>query len=211
MPGRSLRSAHRCGPGSKSEAEVPQPRRHRYVRRWPVPAAPFPRSKRYGVTHHSRGILDHRRNRGSPDSHRPDRHGSVACQPDRGVRGRTRSRRRPGLDGAPCAPLSQVSRSHDSIPFDALLQEPEQETAAPLSAEEGQQVVVDLILECVGQTVRCTGVVDVLRVLDEPSRFMGESSTGTIWSSSPCRSSVGTSIFLRSSVKSVSENALMHS
>lgn len=89
------------------------------------------------------------------------------------MRGRTRSRRRPGLDGAPCAPLSQVSRSHDSIPFDALLQEPEQETAAPLSAEEGQQVVVDLILECVGQTVRCTGVVDLLHVLDEASRFTG--------------------------------------
>src|SRR5947199_5721114 len=34
---------------------------------------------------------------------------------------------------------------------------------------------------------------------------------GTIWSSSPCRISVGTSNFLRSSVKSVSENALMQS
>src|SRR4029077_10997276 len=36
-----------------------------------------------------------------------------------------------------------------------------------------------------------------------------ESAIGTIWSSSPCRTSVGTSIFLRSSVRSVSENALM--
>src|SRR6266850_5736219 len=36
-----------------------------------------------------------------------------------------------------------------------------------------------------------------------------ESAIGTIWSSSPCRISVGTSIFLRSSVRSVSENALM--
>src|SRR5882762_3972699 len=32
---------------------------------------------------------------------------------------------------------------------------------------------------------------------------------GTIWSSSPCMTSVGTSNFLRSSWKSVSENALM--
>ena len=36
-----------------------------------------------------------------------------------------------------------------------------------------------------------------------------EAAIGTIWSSSPCRISVGTSIFLRSSVRSVSENALM--
>src|SRR5882724_7676683 len=36
-----------------------------------------------------------------------------------------------------------------------------------------------------------------------------ESAIGTIWSSSPCRTSAGTSIFLRSSVRSVSENALM--
>src|SRR5262249_32555547 len=38
-----------------------------------------------------------------------------------------------------------------------------------------------------------------------------ESANGTIWSSSPCRISVGTSIAFRSSVKSVSENALMQS
>ncbi len=37
------------------------------------------------------------------------------------------------------------------------------------------------------------------------------SSIGTIWSSSPCMTKVGTSIALRSSVKSVSEKALMHS
>src|ERR1035438_5351512 len=35
--------------------------------------------------------------------------------------------------------------------------------------------------------------------------------TGTIWSSSPCMMRVGTSNFLRSSVKSVSENAWMQS
>ena len=34
---------------------------------------------------------------------------------------------------------------------------------------------------------------------------------GTIWSSSPCRIRVGTLIIFRSSVKSVSENALMQS
>src|SRR5215467_2747596 len=34
-----------------------------------------------------------------------------------------------------------------------------------------------------------------------------ESAMGTIWSSSPCSTSVGTSNFFRSSVKSVSENA----
>src|SRR5882724_7633579 len=39
--------------------------------------------------------------------------------------------------------------------------------------------------------------------------FLAESFTGTIWSSSPCMTRVGTSIFLRSSVKSVSEKALM--
>src|SRR5439155_10418411 len=36
-----------------------------------------------------------------------------------------------------------------------------------------------------------------------------ESAIGTIWSSSPCRIRVGTSNFLRSSVRSVSENALI--
>jgi hypothetical protein len=36
-----------------------------------------------------------------------------------------------------------------------------------------------------------------------------ESFTGTIWSSSPCRTSVGTSNLARSPVKSVSENASM--
>ena len=34
---------------------------------------------------------------------------------------------------------------------------------------------------------------------------------GTIWSSSPCRISVGTSMGFRSSVRSVSENAVMQS
>ena len=34
---------------------------------------------------------------------------------------------------------------------------------------------------------------------------------GTIWSSSPCRISEGTSNFARSAVKSVSEKALMQS
>ena len=38
-----------------------------------------------------------------------------------------------------------------------------------------------------------------------------EAPIGTIWSSSPCMTSVGTSNFFRSSVKSVSENALMQS
>src|SRR4029078_12143864 len=38
---------------------------------------------------------------------------------------------------------------------------------------------------------------------------MAEAAMGTIWSSSPCRISVGTSNFFRSSVVSVSENALM--
>ena len=40
--------------------------------------------------------------------------------------------------------------------------------------------------------------------------FFDESLIGTIWSSSPCMTSVGTSNFLRSSVKSVSENATLH-
>ena len=40
---------------------------------------------------------------------------------------------------------------------------------------------------------------------------IAESAIGTIWSSSPWRTRVGTSIFFRSSVKSVSENALMQS
>src|SRR5216684_918987 len=38
-----------------------------------------------------------------------------------------------------------------------------------------------------------------------------ESAMGTIWSSSPWRTNVGTSNFFRSSVRSVSENALMQS
>src|SRR5262249_45057128 len=38
-----------------------------------------------------------------------------------------------------------------------------------------------------------------------------ESAIGTTWSSSPCSSNTGTSIILRSSVRSVSENALMQS
>ena len=38
---------------------------------------------------------------------------------------------------------------------------------------------------------------------------MAAAPIGTIWSSSPCRISVGTSNFFRSSVVSVSENALM--
>ena len=38
---------------------------------------------------------------------------------------------------------------------------------------------------------------------------LAEAPMGTIWSSSPCMMSVGTSNFLRSSVRSVSENALM--
>ena len=38
-----------------------------------------------------------------------------------------------------------------------------------------------------------------------------EAAIGTTWSSSPCITSVGTSIAFRSSVKSVSENALMPS
>ena len=37
------------------------------------------------------------------------------------------------------------------------------------------------------------------------------SAMGTIWSSSPCMTRTGTSMALRSSVKSVSEKALMHS
>src|SRR6266571_40424 len=39
--------------------------------------------------------------------------------------------------------------------------------------------------------------------------FLAESLTGTIWSSSPCRTRVGTSNFWRSSVKSVSETRLV--
>ncbi|MNF16207.1 hypothetical protein D3C80_2191310 [compost metagenome] len=38
-----------------------------------------------------------------------------------------------------------------------------------------------------------------------------ESAIGTIWSSSPCRTRVGTLMAFRSSVKSVSEKALMQS
>src|SRR5690242_21427583 len=38
---------------------------------------------------------------------------------------------------------------------------------------------------------------------------IADAPIGTIWSSSPCRISVGTSNFFRSSVRSVSENALM--
>src|SRR5262249_878338 len=45
-----------------------------------------------------------------------------------------------------------------------------------------------------------------LTILDESS---AESAIGTIWSSSPCSINVGTSMRLRSSVRSVSENALM--
>src|SRR5262249_27362712 len=40
---------------------------------------------------------------------------------------------------------------------------------------------------------------------------MAEAPMGTIWSSSPCMIRVGTSNFFRSSVKSVSEKALMQS
>ena len=40
---------------------------------------------------------------------------------------------------------------------------------------------------------------------------MADAPIGTIWSSSPCMIRVGTSNFFRSSVKSVSENALMQS
>jgi len=41
--------------------------------------------------------------------------------------------------------------------------------------------------------------------------FFEELAIGTIWSSSPCMISVGTSIARRLSVKSVSENALIPS
>ena len=68
----------------------------------------------------------------------------------------------------------------------------------------------DLIRVRDGETVRQARIINFLRPpLMSRADFFAESLTGTSWSSSPCMTRVGTSNFLRSSVKSVSENALM--
>ena len=60
-----------------------------------------------------------------------------------------------------------------------------------------------------GEAVRQARIVDFHSPLISFADFFAESLTGTIWSSSPCMTRVGISNFLRSSVKSVSEKALM--
>ena len=78
-----------------------------------------------------------------------------------------------------------------------------------LGPQECQQVSVDFILKRSCEAVRCTRIVYFLRALDESWLILSAASlTGTIWSSSPCMTRVGTSIFLRSSVKSVSAEGL---
>ena len=59
--------------------------------------------------------------------------------------------------------------------------------------------------------VRQTLVDLELRVSTSLLESIALAPMGTIWSSSPCMISVGTSILLRSSVKSVSLKALMQS
>jgi hypothetical protein len=53
--------------------------------------------------------------------------------------------------------------------------------------------------------MRRARVVDVLRARDDPADLTDEFRTGTIRSSSPWSTCVGTSSFFRSSVKSVSD------
>src|SRR6266446_907855 len=60
-----------------------------------------------------------------------------------------------------------------------------------------RQVGVDLIRVRGGETVWQARIINFLRPLDELADFFAESLTGTIWSSSPCMTRVGTSNFLR--------------
>lgn len=60
-----------------------------------------------------------------------------------------------------------------------------------VSSDKGEQLGVDMILMRGGDAMRRARIIDVLRALDQP------------------RTRVGTSNFLRSLVKSVSENPLM--
>ena len=69
-----------------------------------------------------------------------------------------------------------------------------------------QQVGVDLICIRGGEPMRQAWVKISLAPLMSLTDFLPEISMGTIWSSSPCMTSVGTSNFLRSSWKSVSES-----
>ena len=78
-----------------------------------------------------------------------------------------------------------------------------------LFPDECEQIVINLILMRGRDAVRGARVIDLLRALDRRADFSAESFAGTIWSSSPRKTNVGTSNFLRSSVKSVSENASM--
>jgi hypothetical protein len=61
-------------------------------------------------------------------------------------------------------------------------------------------VSIDLILERRAHAVRRALVDFQRRALDDLGGQQAKSAIGTIWSSSPCRISVGTSNFFRSSV-----------
>ena len=80
-----------------------------------------------------------------------------------------------------------------------------------LLGDEGEDVLVELGLVVAVDAVRGTGVDLEGAVLDELGGRSAAAAIGTIWSSSPCARKIGTSSALRSSVKSVSENALTQS
>ena len=74
---------------------------------------------------------------------------------------------------------------------------------------EGEQFCVDLILMCGGDAVRRSREVDVLRALDELCRLHCRILHRNDLVVLAVKHQVGTSNFLRSSVKSVSEKALI--
>ena len=79
------------------------------------------------------------------------------------------------------------------------------------SAMNARMSASELLLEVAGDAVRRTRVDLQRAVLHELGGQSAAPPIGTIWSSSPCAIRIGTSSALRSSVKSVSENALTQS
>ena len=80
-----------------------------------------------------------------------------------------------------------------------------------LLRDEVEDVLVELGLVVAVDAVRRARVDLQGAVLDQLDRLLAAAAIGTIWSSSPCAMKIGTSSALRSSVKSVSENALTQS
>src|SRR6476620_7368001 len=93
--------------------------------------------------------------------------------PGRGPRG---ARLRPG--GCPwpspnCRAFAQTSRFRRTRPMAGPAGRVPDGPASMSALQEGEQVVFDLVLVCRGQTVRRTGVVDVLGVRDDACRALG--------------------------------------